>query len=426
MRITIFTIGTRGDVQPYAVLGKALANRGHDVTLSTAKNFGELVKKYQLKFHPVDVDFEEILISQEGEKIMKGNPFTIQKSLNKLLFPIVERSLNKFYQLAQTSDLIIYRPKTLADVFLKEVNTKAIMAAVVPAMEETAAFINPNFSGFKLPCFMNRWSYKLNQFRYRVFKKPISSFQLKNGLEENIPVHPNEIPCIYGISPHFLERPEDWSENHLLTGFWLSSNKAKLNPDLLSFLKAGSPPILITFGSMPIKKEIALMILKAISNIKERFLIVAGWANWDIELPDFHDSSTVKIVESVPYETVCPLVKAVVHHGGIGTTAECLRAGKPMFPCPVIYPMGDQSFWAELAYKKGIAVKPVPLSKLTEKVFVQKIRELITDLSLYKNSKALAEQLNAEDGLQKAIDFIESYSQSPDSSAIAVAEPLAS
>lgn len=78
MKIAILTLGTRGDVQPYAVLGQALKNRGHKVTLSTAKNFEQLVKSYGIDFAPVDADFQEVLDSDEGKKMMKGNPFAIK------------------------------------------------------------------------------------------------------------------------------------------------------------------------------------------------------------------------------------------------------------------------------------------------------------------------------------------------------------
>lgn len=68
MKIAILTLGTRGDVQPYAVLGKALMQRGHDVTFSTAKNFERFILSYGIPFVPVDADFQQLLISNEGKK----------------------------------------------------------------------------------------------------------------------------------------------------------------------------------------------------------------------------------------------------------------------------------------------------------------------------------------------------------------------
>jgi sterol 3beta-glucosyltransferase len=405
MKIAISTIGTRGDVQPYAILGRALAARGHDVTLSTAKNFKDLVEGYGINFHPIDVDYEEILNSEEGKKILKANLFAIQRNLDKLIYPLIENSLNECYQLAQNSDLFIYRPKTLADVFTGQLKTKAVRVAVVPAMEETAAFLNPILSGFWLPGFMNKWSYKWVNLRYRVLRKPINQFCMQNGLQEHQPKIKYNIPSIYGISEHFLERPRDWSKAHQLTGFWFDNVKTELPEDINKFLNAGEAPILITFGSMPIKKEIAGMIIQTASEINERFLIAACWSDWDIPELDVPDS--VKIISSAPFDALFPRVKAIVHHGGIGTTSECLRAGKPMFVCPVLYPVGDQYFWGDLAYQKGLGVKPVPVSRLTPGIFKERISQLVNSQALNENCQKMAEKLASENGIENAVRLIE-------------------
>lgn len=404
MKISISTIGTRGDVQPYAILGQALAANGHDVTLSTSKNFEGLVKSYGINFHPVNVDYQEILNSEEGGKILKANLFAIQRNLDNLIYPLIEKSLNECYQLAQSSDLFIYRPKTLSDVFTGQLATKCIKASVVPAMEETAAFMNPIFSGFWLPNFLNRWSYKINDLRYKVLKKPISQFCQQNGLPRHKPNQHNEL-SLYGISEHFLERPKDWSAVHQLTGFWFpESKKENVSWEIENFLSSGSEPILVSFGSMPIKEEISSMILKAAGEMDERFIIVTSWSNWHLQ--DKVIPKNVLIAESAAFESLFPRVKAIMHHGGIGTTAECLRAGKPMFVCPVLYPVGDQFFWGDLAYKKGLAVKPIPLNRLNTSNFKERIVQL-SDISLAKNGVQMAEKIRSENGVQKAVELIE-------------------
>ncbi|MDQ4139363.1 MAG: glycosyltransferase [Bacteroidota bacterium] len=403
MKITLLTIGTRGDVQPFAALGQALMRNGHEVTLSTASNFKKLVEEHHLHFCPIEANYEEILNSKEGKKIFNGNPFAINRNFDNLISPFVEGALNQFYQLAKTSELLIYRDKTLVDVFINQVDCQAIKAAVVPAMQKTIAFANPGMSGIKLPDFLNSWTYKINKLRYPVLSKPIKNFQNKNGLK--LSTRKLRLPTIYGISPHFLDRPTDWPDNHYLTGFWFSDYLEPLDSELLKFLDDGPPPILLSFGSSPTKAKVAKLVLYAQRMLNLRFIIVSGWSNWDT--PEINENENIKVVSSVSYQLLLPRVKAMVHHGGIGTTALCLNAGKPMFICPVIYPLGDQNFWGNQVYKKGVGIKPIPLSKLSPEVFVQSLKQLVSDKDLYSNSEVLAKKINSEDGLRKALEIIE-------------------
>ena len=404
MKITILTLGTRGDVQPYAVLGKALAERGHSVILSTAKNFRELVESYGIGFHPIDTDYEKLLNSEEGKKIFNGNPFALKRNFRKLISPIIEQSLSEFYHLAQNSDVTIYRPKTLANVFTNQLSKIAIKAAVVPAMMETAAFPNPAISGLKIPEFLYKWSYKINDFKFHVLKRPIQQFHKQHGLDEEFPIDSNEV-CLYGISSHILNRPEDWPLNHHLTGFWFSDQHQELAPDISEFIDQGEPPVLVTFGSMPLPRKLNKLIRRAAEKLNQRFIVVKGWG--DLDVAELSNLNNIKIIDPMPFESLFSRVKAIVHHGGIGTVAECLRAGKPMFICPAIYPLGDQYFWGDLVYKQGVAVKPVPLAKIGSRIFINRVSELITNDSLYANAQKISEKVRAENGVEKAVDLVE-------------------
>ncbi len=404
MKITILTLGTRGDVQPYAVLGKALADRGHDVILSTAKNFKDLVESYGIGFHPIDADYEKLLNSEDGKKIFNGNPFALRRNFRKLISPLIEQSLAEFYALAQNSDVTIYRPKTLANVFTHQLSKVAIRAAVVPAMMETTAFQNPAISGLRIPEFLYKWSYRINDFKYRVLRRPIRQFHQQHGLDDEFPLDCDEV-CIYGISPHFLDRPDDWPVNHHLTGFWFSDQHRELPPAVSEFLEQGDPPVLVTFGSMPLPRKLTRLIRKAALELNQRFIVVKGWG--DLALEELSNLRNIRIIDPMPFETLFPRVRAVVHHGGIGTVAECLRAGKPMLVCPAVYPLGDQYFWGDLVYKKGVAVKPVPLVKLRSRLFIERLQELVSGEELTHRAQELSAMIRAENGVKNAADLIE-------------------
>ena len=130
MKISILTLGTRGDVEPYAILGQGLKKRGHQVVLTTAKNFEHLVLSYGIDFFPVAADYQALMDSAEGKKMMKANPLAIQKNLNNNIYPLIQQSLEAFYKLALDSDLVIYQVKTLADCFADQFPEKMRVAAI--------------------------------------------------------------------------------------------------------------------------------------------------------------------------------------------------------------------------------------------------------------------------------------------------------
>jgi sterol 3beta-glucosyltransferase len=405
MKIAILTLGTRGDVQPYAVLGQALVQRGHQVTLSTAKNFEQIVKSYGVDFAPVEADFQELLNSDEGKKMMKGNPFAIKTNLNTWVYPLLINSLTAFYKLARESDIVLYHVKTLADSFADQFPHKMIRANVLPIVEPTREFANPAFSGLPIPHFLNKLTYKFSNLSIKLLSKPIGQFRAKFDLPKDFKTP--TVKNIYGISSAFLPVPHDFPKLSKFTGFWFGTSTVELSTDLTTFIQKGKAPLLLTFGSMPFKSQFDLQtaIIKLTETLDTRIIVIKGWGLDQTER--LEKNPKIKVIQSAPYEKLFPLTKAIIHHGGIGTTAECLRAGKPFLICPILYPIGDQKFWGQHAYQKGLAVKPVPISKMTEKIFLESINELLTNQQLYDNANQIKKLISKENGLEKTIDEIE-------------------
>ncbi len=404
MKIALITLGTRGDVQPYAILGKALQDRGHTVVLCTARNFEGLVKNYGIPFLPVELDFQELIESEEAKKIMK-NPFRMRKYLRDTLFPKMSDAFQTFYELAKEHDKVLFHIKTLCDYFADAFPDKMIRTDVIPAGEKTNEFPNPVFSALGLPGWMNGLTYKLTALGISMWRKPILAIRARAGLSP-VFLRPS-LPAIYGISELVLPKPKDYPANSYFTGFWTINSEGTLDKSLVDFLQAGEPPLLITYGSMPFENKVGLTnLIKTLLSIQQiRIIVVKGWGLTDTSEIEAYEN--VKVIASAPYDLLLPHVKAVVHHGGIGTTAACLRAGKPMFICPVLYPFGDQHFWGMIMYRKGWGIKPVPLKKMTEKKFHQQVTALLSDNNLYKATEAISKLLREEDGVSRAINIIE-------------------
>lgn len=407
MDIAIFTLGTRGDVQPYAVLGKALAQRGHRVTLCTAKNFERMALSYGLDFVPVEADFQAVLESEEGKRMMKGNPFAIKRNLQTWIYPLITNSLSQFYSVATKNDLVLYHVKTLADTFADQFPEKMIRASVLPIVEPTRAFPNPALSGLFIPHIFSRLSYQFANLSIRLLSNPIGVFREKFGLSKKFQTP--KVKNIYGISTTFLPMPTDYAPDSVFTGFWFEDGDDRLAVDLEEFLLAGSPPLVITFGSMPFKTRfnLASAIDKLTAQFRIRIIVVKGWGLEDTS--GLESNPQVKVIKEAPYHKLFPRVKAVIHHGGIGTTAACLRAGIPFMVCPVLYPIGDQKFWGQRAFQMRLAVKPIPLSKLTEEQFLLNTKELLGNNDLYVNAEKISRGLMIEKGTSMAVEIIEKF-----------------
>ena len=405
MKIVLLTLGTRGDVQPYAVLGKAFKDRGHEVILSTGKNFESLAQEYGIQFVPVKADFQQLVNSPEGKAMMK-NPFTARKHFKTIVQPMMVDALKEFYEISKSCDYVLFHVKSLADYFADQFPEKMIRTNVVPAVHHTSRFPNPVFSGLALPAFMNRFTYKLSDLGLAMMNNAVRQFRQSNGLTPLLPKRLS-LPGIYGISETILPMPDDYPQNIRFTGFWNGSSGRALDADVVQFLSNGRKTVLITFGSMAFETKFDLA--KSLAAISKRLgvnvIVVKGWG---FENVDFQGSDSIKMIDAAPFDKLFPLVDAIVFHGGIGTMAECFRAGVPFMTCPVIYPIGDQYFWGRRAYELGCAPMPVPLKRLDEKILEHKITELLTSQNFKNHTTEIAKKLAFEDGPAKAVAYVES------------------
>lgn len=406
MKICLLTLGTRGDVQPFAVLGKAFQERGHDVLLSTGKNFSPLAESYGLRFVPVEADFQALITSDAGRAMMK-NPFLARKYFTSIVQPMMVDAMKAFYHLAKEADCVLFHVKALGDYFADQFPEKMVRTNVVPAFQITREFPNPVFSAMHLPQIFNRLTYKLTDLGLTMVKGAIRAFRASEGLEP-APSKGVNLPSIYGVSESVLPKPKDYPADSFFTGFWHGQSSQHLDASLSDFLNNGRKSVLMTFGSMPFETTFNLTdsVIATSQELDINFVIVKGWGFNNTEA--FQNIETVRVIDHAPYDKVLPHVHAAVHHGGIGTIAECLRAATPFLSCPVIYPMGDQYFWGAQANKIGCSPRPIPLKKLTHFSLRSSIVDLLSNENFATKLKAVSQQLQTENGVQNAVRIIES------------------
>lgn len=214
------------------------------------------------------------------------------------------------------------------------------------------------------------------------------------------------IPILHFYSSLVVPKPEDWDDNTITAGYWFLNSDLHWQPpkELVKFLEAGSEPVYIGFGSISGSnpKKTANLVKYALDISKKRGIIATGWGGLELEeIPD-----NIFVIKEIPHDWLFPQVAAVIHHGGAGTTAAGLRAGKPTIICPFF---GDQPFWGKKVYTLGVGAKPIPQKQLTAKKLAAAITKVTTDLTIQQRAAILGEKLRAEDSIAKTIDFIERF-----------------
>jgi sterol 3beta-glucosyltransferase len=405
VRVVIPTVGTRGDVQPYVALGVGLREAGHDVRLVTLGAFESLVTGAGLGFAPVRAEFLELLNTPEGKKaIAGGNPFGVFKKV----MPMLRAMLDEVLEASQDADAIVFHPKTLASEHVAQrLGIPAVRASVVPLYTPTTEFATPVIRGGRsMGALLNRVSW--GAFLKAVYSPYIG--MIDEWREQTLhlpPMKQSPVPVpltLYGYSEKIVPRPADWPPDVVVTGSWFLESEAGWEPsaELLGFLDAGEPPVYVGFGSMPSRDagETTALVVEALRRAGVRGLIFTGLGG----MADIPSGSDVLVMGSAPHGWVFPRVAAVVHHGGAGTTAAGLRAGRPTLVVPTF---GDQPFWGARVAALGAGPRPIPARRLTAARLADAIALIARDAGMRRGAEALGASMSAERGVDRAVAEIE-------------------
>lgn len=418
MKILIVTYGTLGDVQPYVALGKGLLHAGHQVILGTSERFRDFVEGHGLTFGHMDDGLLAVIDTDQGRAMLENttNIFDVVKQsikLGKQLKPLQIAQLRETWQLVEKlkPDFLLYHPKTGAVPHCAEkLGIGCILVTPIPMIVPTAEWPFPVLPAVKLGGWYNKLSYRIiatftgivlgkyiRKVRDDIGLKPLTKFDLlKDGNGKDIPV-------LHIVSEAALPRPSDWPSSAYMTGYCFLDREEdwQLPSDLQDFLDAGPPPVYIGFGSMAGRnpQQLAGTVIEALQRAGVRGIIATGWGGLNPEnLPD----SILKI-ESAPHDWLFPRVSAVVHHGGAGTTAAGLRAGRPTVIVPFF---GDQPFWGRLVHSLGAGTKPIPRKKLSADQLAVAIKDAVSNPDIIKKAEEIGKKIQQEDGVGDAVNVI--------------------
>lgn len=380
-KMTILTLGSRGDVQPYIAIGHYYQQRGYEMTICTGASFQPLVEAAKLNFYPT-FDLIALLETPEGKAMMEApfhHPLRTWNYTKTVVQPGYRQSFNDFWQASQGADVIIYHPKVVCAIDIAEkLAIPAFHTSPVPILYPITEFPNLALSPTKnLGATLNRLSYVVNQQADRAFIKEINNFRehvlnlpkRKAGKYATQREDGTEIPIVYPLSQSLFADVNSWQGHVQLPGFFAVPISGTLTAEVETFLATGKAPIVITFSSMPLAQPEVFwqVITEYAEQAKERIIFLRGASGVRVS-----STADILVIDQAPHELLFARAKAVIHHGGIGTVAAALRAGVPqlLFPQAV-----DQPFWARRLKKLGLVSKMPKLTELTSRSLAQLVAE---------------------------------------------------
>jgi UDP:flavonoid glycosyltransferase YjiC (YdhE family) len=208
--------------------------------------------------------------------------------------------------------------------------------------------------------------------------------------------------AIVAMFSPLVGRPQpDWPPNARITGFAFYDRHEPMPAALQAFLDAGDPPIVFTLGSAAVfdPGEFYRDSASAVRSIGRRAVLLVGP---DAPSPPSADHQ-IAVAPYAPFSELFPRAAAIVHQAGIGTTAQALRAGKPMLIVPFSHDQPDNA--ARMA-RLGVA-RVIGRRQYSAATAAAALRELLDDPSYATRAVAAAAQIHREDGAAGAADIVE-------------------
>jgi sterol 3beta-glucosyltransferase len=416
MRIALFSAGSQGDIQPCIRLGRGLQQAGLDILLAAPQNFAETAQGAGLPFQPLRGDVQQIMAGETGQQYMESggaNPIQSILAMRRMLGPVALHMAEDLLAACHQTDALI----TLA-VFapfgatVAEISGIPLVLAEPTPMLPTRDFPAP---GWPIQKNLGGWHNRLSGFAmleviWQWYRPFVHAFRQRFGLRRwnstDFYHILASIPLLGIYSPAVIRRPQDWPANIHITGYWFDDVQAAWQPpaDLQAFLEQGDPPVYVGFGSMAGRnpRRFSEIVLEALAQSGQRGLLATGWGGLGTLAVPEH----VFVLKEAPHTWLFPHMSALVHHGGAGTTAEGLRAGKPSVIIPFIV---DQLFWGKRIRDLGVGPEPIQAKRLTSTRLADAIQRAVSDPAMRRQSEALGNVIRAEDGLKHAVAIIHKH-----------------
>ncbi|KAB8229652.1 uncharacterized protein BDW43DRAFT_322041 [Aspergillus alliaceus] len=420
LNIVIQIVGSRGDVQPFLALGKELTKVGHRVRIATHDIFKDFVQSSRLEFYPIGRDPSELMaymvknpgIMPKFSSILTGDVGRKRKMVLEMLDGCWKSCTEPDPDtlIPFVANAIIANPPSFAHIHCAQALGIPLHMMFTMPWSPTAAFPHPlaniQMSNVE-PRTANYLSYRIvelltwqglgdviNLWRRRSLCLPPIPFAIGPNLCDLLMV-----PYTYCWSPALVPKPKDWHSYIDVVGFFFREEPVYTpEAELASFLRAGSTPIYIGFGSIVMENpdRMANYIVEAVRQCGVRAIVSRGWS----KLGEARSDPNLLFIGDCPHEWLFKRVAAVIHHGGAGTTACGLLNGRPTGIVPFF---GDQLFWGKMVHSAGAGPCPIPYEKINTETLAEAIDICMSSKARIAAS-GIATRMRAENGVRDAVE----------------------
>jgi UDP:flavonoid glycosyltransferase YjiC (YdhE family) len=420
-RIVLTTFGSLGDLHPYIAIALGLQARGHEAVIATSGSYRQKVEALGIGFRAVRPDHPD---PETGTELIRrimdrrtGTEFVIRE----VMMSVLRESYHDTLAAAEGADVLVSHMLTFttrlvaekkaipwASTFLQPIGLFSVYdPPVLPQAPFLVRlrFLGPVFHRLLFWCgkrSVRSWSQPWHRLRAEIGLPPTSDSPLFEGQ-----LSPFLVLALF--SKVLAKQQPDWPPQTALTGFpfYDRDGEEGTPPELLRFLDAGPPPLVFTLGSSAVV-DAGLFYEHSVAAAKRlgrRAVLLVGKdpRNRPTSLPD-----GMVAFAYAPYSELFPRAAAIVHSGGIGTTAQAMRSGRPMLVMPYAH---DQPDNAERLRRLGIA-RTISRHRYNPARAAIELQHLLDDTRYSQRAAAIGEQVRQEHGAEAACDALETLLQS--------------
>ncbi|HYL96712.1 MAG TPA: glycosyltransferase [Terriglobales bacterium] len=416
-RILIHAFGSYGDIHPYMGLALELQRRGHQPLIATSAIYRQKIEGEGIAYLAIRPELprmDQELMRQVFDR-RKGTEFIFRH----ILMPNLRDSYQDLAAVAGDPDVIITHPVAFAGPLLARLRHIPWISTVLAPASFMSAYDPPAFGGFPFPEQVRKLGRGFHRAFFALIDRmtqpwlgPYRALEAELGL----PASANPIfagqhspQLVLGLFSPLLAAPQsDWPPQARATGFVFFDRDEIEHPpapELENFLAAGPPPVVFTLGSAAVQAAGNFFVesAKAARLLRQRAVLLVGK---DMPRPPAElFSSDIVEFDYAPFSQLFPRAAAIVHQGGIGTTAQVMRSGRPALAMPLSHDQFDNAVRA----KRLGTTRTIGRNRYRAPRVAKELDQLLGDATYTRRAAEVACRIQAERGAGAACDLIESF-----------------